>query len=68
MWLFIVRTSDDESHATDTSHEEVYNVFIMKTKTKPKTAFFSAKPTETARQETFLNCKNATNQPASNSP
>ena len=39
----------------DPSQEEVYNAFVMKTKptTKPKTEVFSAKPTETDRQETF---------------
>jgi len=35
----------------DPSHEEVYNAFIMKT--EPKTEVFSAKPTETDRQEAF---------------
>jgi len=35
----------------DPSHEEVYIAFIMKT--KPKTEVFSAKSTETDRQETF---------------
>ena len=37
----------------DPSHEEVYNAFIMKT--EPKTEVFSAKPTETDRQEAFWN-------------
>jgi len=37
----------------DPSHEEVYNTFIMKTETEPKTELFSAKPTETNRRETF---------------
>jgi len=37
----------------DPSHEEVYNTLIMKTQTEPKTEVFSAKPTETDRQETF---------------
>ena len=37
----------------DRSHEEVYNAFIMKTYTEPKTEVFFAKPTETDRQETF---------------
>ena len=40
----------------DPSHEEVYNAFIMKT--EPKTEVFSAKPTETDRQETFWNRNN----------
>ena len=40
----------------DPSREEVYNAFIMKT--EPKTEVFSAKPTETDRQETFWNRNN----------
>ena len=40
----------------DPSHEEVYNAFI--TETEPKTVVFSAKPTETDRQETFWNRNN----------
>jgi len=40
----------------DPSHEEVYNAFIMKT--EPKTEVFSAKPTETDRQEAFWNRNN----------
>ena len=42
----------------DPSHEEVYNVFITKTWTEPKTEVFSAKRTETDRQETFWNRNN----------
>jgi len=44
----------------DPSHEQVYNAFIMKT--KPKTKVFSAKPTETDRQETFCNRNNTTDK------
>ena len=31
----------------DHGHKEVYNAFIMRTETEPKTAVFLAKPTET---------------------
>jgi len=44
----------------DPNHEEVYNAFI--TKTEPKTQVFSAKPTETDRQETFWNRNNTNEQ------
>jgi len=42
----------------DPSHEEVYDAFIMKTQTEPKTEVFSAKPTETDWQEIFWNRNN----------
>jgi len=37
----------------DRGHKEVYNAFIMRTETEPKTAVFFAKPTETDRQQDF---------------
>jgi len=54
MWLFTVRTGDDESVIPyDHGHKEVYDVFIMRTETEPKTAVFLAKPTETDRRQNF---------------
>jgi len=39
----------------------VYNAFIMRTQTEPKTAVFLAKPTETDRRQNFWNRNNTSN-------
>jgi len=44
----------------DHGHKEVYNAFIMRTKTEPKTAVFLAKPTETDRRQNIWNRNNIT--------
>ena len=41
----------------DHGHKEVYNGFIMRTETEPKTAVF-AKPTETVRRQNIWNRNN----------